>query len=163
MAGGQGLITAGVGYSANRSRLEADVLAGYVPRKYSITAMGIFTAKITYIPWSIPLGGAGWALRPLALGGYVNYTASRGLNTSRDSKYDKDYYWWSSHTRLGGFVGGRITYPLPRRQSAKPRRHASLYYELGSNDLYIVSWWHNPRTLSLNDVLTLGVGIKLDL
>ncbi|WP_046246850.1 hypothetical protein [Hymenobacter terrenus] len=162
-AGGQGLATIGAGYGLNRNRLELDLLAGYVPRKYSITAMGIFTAKATYMPWTVPLGHHGWAVRPLALGGFVNYTASRGLNATWDDKYPAGYYWWSAHFRLGVFMGGRIAYALPSRRPTHPRRQASVYYEFGSNELYLVSWWSNPRALSLLDVATLGIGVKLDL
>ena len=162
-AGGQGMMTAGVGYSLNRNRLDLDLLAGYVPCRYSITPMGIFTAKATYTPWSIPLGHQGWAVRPLALGGYLSYTVSDGLNATQDNKYPVDYYWWSAHARVGGFLGGRIAYPLPSNCPAKPRRLVSFYYELGTNDLYVTSWWANPEGLSPLDVATLGVGIKLDI
>jgi hypothetical protein len=163
VAGGQGMITLGAGYRIIPHRLELDLLAGYVPRRYSITAMGIFTAKASYLPWVVPLGSQGWVVNPLAMGAQVNYTASRGLNTSRDDKYYKDYYWWSSHTRLGVFVGGRVAYSLPLRAPTRPRRYASLYYELGTNDLYLISWWDNRGALSVGDLLTLGLGLKLDL
>ncbi|SFQ68612.1 hypothetical protein [Hymenobacter arizonensis] len=162
-AGGQGLITAGVGYRLNRNRLDLDLLAGYVPRRYSITPMGIFTAKATFMPWTVPLGPRGWAVRPLALGGYLSYTASKGLNATQDGKYPSGYYWWSAHGRVGGFLGGRIAYPLPAKRPGAAPRLVSLYYELGTNDLYLASWWGNPRGLSPLDVATLGVGLKLDL
>ena len=61
----------------------------------------------------------------------VSYTASRGFNKTRDDKYEKGYYWWSAHTRLAAFVGGRLAYRL-----ATPRaRYAALYYELGTKRL----------------------------
>jgi hypothetical protein len=162
-AGGQGLATIGLGYGLDRDRLELDLLAGYVPRRYSITAMGVFTAKATYTPWEISLGNHGWAVRPLALGGLISYTASRGLNATQDGKYPPDYYWWSAHVRLGGFVGGRVAYALPSRRPTKSPRQVSLYYELGTNDLYLTSWRDNPNGLSLLDIATLGIGVKLDL
>ena len=162
-AGGQGMMTAGVGYSLNRHRLDLDLLAGYVPCRYSITPMSIFTAKATYTPWNIPLGHQGWAVRPLALGGFLSYTASDGLNATQDSKYPDGYYWWSAHARVGGFLGGRVAFALPSHCPAKPRRLVSFYYELGTNDLYVTSWWANPKGLSARDVATLGVGIKLDI
>jgi hypothetical protein len=162
-AGGQGMMTAGLGYSLSRRRLDLDLLAGYVPCRYSITPMTILTAKVTYMPWTIALGRRGWAVRPLAVGGYLSYTASEGLNETQDGKYPAGYYWWSANTRVGGFLGGRIAHPLPSRCPAKPRRLVSFYYELGTNELYVTNWWGNPRGLTLLDVATLGVGIKLDI
>jgi hypothetical protein len=161
-AGGQGLATIGAGYTVLHRRLDLDVLAGYVPQRYSVTAMGIFTAKATYSPWNLALGTTSWRIRPLSVGGLVNYTASSGLNKTRDSKYSKGYYWWSAHTRLGAFVGGRVTYQLPLKAHRRP--HAlSLYYELGTNDLYFVSLATNVGALPLADILTLGIGAKFDL
>lgn len=160
-AGGQGLATVGLGYSS-RQRLDLDLLAGYVPRRYSITPMGIFTAKATYSPWLLRLGQSRWQLRPLSAGGMLSYTASKGFNKTWDDKYSTGYYWWSAHTRIGAFVGGRLAYRLSN-QPARRTRFISAYYELGTNDLYLVSIWHNIGHLPLSSILTLGVGVKVDL
>ncbi|MDO7877185.1 hypothetical protein Q5H93_20735 [Hymenobacter sp. ASUV-10] len=160
-AGGQGMATVGLGYTSRR-RLDLDLLAGYVPRRYSITPMGIFTAKATYSPWLVSLGQSRWQLRPLSAGGMLSYTASKGFNKTWDDKYSTGYYWWSAHTRIGGFVGGRLAYRLSN-QSGRPARFISAYYELGTNDLYLVSIWHNIGHLPLRSILTLGVGVKVDL
>lgn len=158
-AGGQGLVAVGAGYTMARRRLELDALLGYVPQKYSRTAMGIGTIKITYSPWIIPLAHHRWGLRPFAVGAFVSYTASKGLNSSRDGKYEKGYYWWSSHTRVGPFVGGQIQYERPR-STHRDARTISLYYELGTNELYLASWWANRGELTLREILTLGMGVK---
>lgn len=162
-AGGQGLATVGAGYAVLGHHLDLDVLAGYVPRRYSITAMGIFTAKATYSPWNLALGASHWRVRPFSVGGLVSYTASEGMNKTRDGKYEHDYYWWPAHTRLGAFVGGRVAYQLAPRARHRPPHTVSLYYELGTNDLYYVSFRQNRGALSLGDILTLGLGVKLDL
>lgn len=161
-AAGQGLLTAGVGYTALRGRLDLDALAGYVPAKYSITSMGIFTGKATYAPWTLTVGQGRWQLRPLTVGGLVNYTASRGLNNSRDDKYEKGYYWWSTHTRVGGFVGGKVSRVVGRNRFGQPRTLGA-YYELGTNDLYITSIFTNLGGLGVHEILTLGFGVKYDL
>ncbi|GAA4393066.1 hypothetical protein [Hymenobacter koreensis] len=162
IAGGQGMATVGVGYTAFRNRLDVDLLAGYVPRKYSITPMGIFTAKITYSPWTLDLGNSRWQAKPLSVGGLLNYTASRGLVATQDNKYPKGYYWWPSHWRMGAFVGGRLGYALPNKANGQPRT-ASFYYELGTNDIYLVSWFNNRKALSALDIATLALGVKVDL
>ena len=159
-AGGIGMISGGVGYSFARKRLEADALAGYVPQRYAgRKAFAIFTLKSTYTPFTIALKNPAWQVQPLSFGGLVNYTPSRTLNRSRDDKYYNGYYWWSSTVRVGAFLGSRITRNLKPTASGRPRAVA-LYYELGTNDLYAVSFATNLRGLSLGDILTLGVGGK---
>jgi hypothetical protein len=153
------MISGGVGYNVFKQRLEADMLAGYVPQRHAgRKALGIFTFKTTYTPYTIALRNPQWRLHPLSFGGLVNYTPSRTLNRSRDEKYYKGYYWWSSTVRFGAFLGGRVTREL--QPSNGHARAVSLYYELGTNDLYVVSLATNLSGLKVTDVLTLGVGGK---
>ncbi|RTQ48603.1 hypothetical protein EJV47_16655 [Hymenobacter gummosus] len=162
-AGGQGMVTAGVGYTTLRGRVDVDALAGYVPSKYSITAMGIFTGKLTYAPWTLPVGAAGrWQVRPLTAGALVSYTASQGINDTRDEKYYQGYYWWSARTRIGGFVGGKVSRVIGTNRYGHPRTLGA-YYELGTNDLYLSSIFTNLGGLGVHDILTLGLGVKMDL
>lgn len=162
-AAGQGLITGGVGYTTGRGHLDVDVLAGYVPRRYSITPMGIFTAKITYAPWALAVGQGQWQVRPITLGAFVSHTVSRGLEQTRStSKYPEGYYWWSARTRAGGFVGGKLSRVIGSTRYGHPRTLGA-YYELGTNDLYLTSYLTNHTSLRMADILTLGFGLKLDL
>jgi hypothetical protein len=159
-AGGIGMVSGGVGYSVFRKRLDIDVLAGYVPQRYAgIKALGIFTLKTTYSPYTITLKNPQWRVQPFSFGGLVNYTPSRTLNRSRDEKYYDGYYWWSSTVRFGAFVGGRVTRTLTPTLTGRARA-MSLYYELGTNDLYVVSKATNLSGLKVTDILSLGVGGK---
>ena len=56
-AGGQGVAALGAGYTTGR--LDLDVLAGYVPARYSITPMGIFHGQSYFLA----VGNWTWALR----------------------------------------------------------------------------------------------------
>lgn len=163
-AGGIGMVAGGAGYTLGRQRrLEADVLVGYVPGKYTgKAAFSIFTLKGNYSPFTLPLAPH-WQVKPLSVGMLVNHTPAAALNKSRDDKYSPGYYWWSSRTRLGLFLGGRISRELPGGTARPAPRRASLYYELGTNDLYTVSFFQNPKGLSFHQILTLGLGAKFDL
>ena len=44
-AGGMGMVSVGAGYNFWRDRAEADVLVGYVPKKYAGSTLSIATAK----------------------------------------------------------------------------------------------------------------------
>lgn len=159
-AGGQGLAAAGAGWTGHDERLAVDALVGYLPKQYSITPIGIFTLKASYGPWLLPVGNSAWQVQPLAMGGFISYSASRGLNATRDDKYEDNYYWWSAHTRLGAFVGGSAGRHFRPGKGGRPRS-AMAYYELGTNDLYLVSWITKPGALPLSSILTLGFGLRL--
>ncbi|MFD2785706.1 hypothetical protein [Hymenobacter rubripertinctus] len=157
--GGLGMITAGAGYSL-RDRLDADVLVGYVPQKYTDKALTILSLKIRYSPWTLPLSPKVW-VKPLSVGGYISFTS--GLrNPGQPGQYSDDYYWFSNRVRTGPLVGSQVSYALPARATGH-RRNLSGYYELGTNDLYLLSYAQNRRALSLADIAVLTLGLKLDL
>ena len=160
-AGDQGLAAVGVGWAACHNRLALEMLGGYVPRQYSITPMGIFTAKVTNTPWQLPVKATPWRVQPLTVGAFASYTASRGLTTTRGSKYDDDYYWWSSHTRVGAFLSSSAGYALRPTRRGHPRSIMA-YYELGTNDLYFISYT-SGGSLPFSDILTLGFGLRMQL
>jgi hypothetical protein len=161
-AGGQGLAAVGAGWTASRNRLAVETLAGYLPKSLGITPMGIFTVKVSYTPWQLSGKARPWRVQPFTVGGVANYSASRGLATSRGSKYDEDYYWWSSHTRWGAFLGSSAGYALKPTRRGHPRSIMA-YYELGTNDLYFVSWTSANGSLPFSDILTLGFGLRMQL
>lgn len=164
-AGGIGMITGGVGYTSGSHphRFDADVLVGYVPARYTgHRAFAIFTGKATYSPFAVRLAER-WRLLPLAVGGLVNYTPAAQINRNSADKYGyRSYYWWTSTFRGGAFLGSRVALALPRGTSSG-KREVSLYYELGTNDLYLVSYLPSRQGLSLGRILTLGIGAKVDL
>jgi hypothetical protein len=160
-AGGMGMIAGGAGYGFWRDRAETDVLVGYVPKKYAGSTLSVFTAKFLYTPFTVPLSPQ-FDLRPLTVGFYVSYTSGI-INDGDRGQYTKGYYWFSADTRVGPLLGGRLSYRRP--STAKGRSHRlSAYYELGSNDLYLTSFFSNGnyRALSPVDILTLGIGLKAE-
>lgn len=157
--GGIGMVAAGVGYGLWRDRAELDVLVGYVPKKHAGSTLSIATAKLMFSPYLIPIKER-WQLRPLTVGVYYSYTHGT-INDEEPGQYTKGYYWFSTDTRIGPLLGSRITYarnPSPRGRA----RNISFYYELGTNDLYILSYAQNRRGLSPVDILTLSLGLKAD-
>ncbi|SNC76829.1 hypothetical protein SAMN06265337_3583 [Hymenobacter gelipurpurascens] len=156
--GGVGMVAVGAGYGFWKDRSELDILVGYVPEKYAGSHLTIFTAKYMYSPWVVPLGEK-WQLRPLTVGAYASYTHGV-INDGTSGQYEKGYYWFSRDTRVGPLLGSRVSF---RRQTPSGQsRNASLYYELGSNDLYILSYALNRKGLSPTDILTLSLGLKFD-
>jgi hypothetical protein len=159
--GGLGMVTAGVGYSFANNRLDADLLGGYVPKRFAGTALGVYSLKLMYSPFRVRVAEQVQAL-PFTIGGYCSYTHGT-INSGVKGQYPADYYWFSTDTRYGPFIGGRLTYLAPPiAVTGKPRK-LSFYYELGSNDLYIASYITNrDGGLSVGQLLTLALGVKAD-
>lgn len=158
--GGLGMVTAGAGYSFWRDRVEVDGLVGYVPKKYGGSTLTVAAAKLLYSPWSVPVG-AKWAVKPLTVGAYFSYTHGV-INDGEKGQYPKGYYWFSTDSRVGPLLGSRLSYALPPTAAGRSR-NLSGYYELGTNDLYLLSYVLNTKGLSPADILTLTLGLKLDI
>ena len=156
--GGIGMVAAGVGYGLGKDRNELDLLIGYVPSKYAGSTLTVGTAKYTYSPFVLPLSER-WQIRPLTVGGYLSYTHGV-INDGERGQYSKGYYWFSTDTRVGPVLGSRLAYQ--RRTPSGQARNIAFYYELGSNDLYILSYVQNRKGLSVGDNLTLSLGLKAD-
>ncbi|RSK48075.1 hypothetical protein [Hymenobacter rigui] len=157
--GGLGMIAGGAGFSL-KDRLDLDILIGYVPEKYAGSALSLASAKLIYSPWSLPLHDK-LTLKPLSVGGYFSYTHGT-INDEEPDQYQPGYYWFSTDTRVGPLLGSRLSYALPATASGRSR-NLSAYYEFSTNDLYIVSYVQNRRGLSPADILTLSLGLKLDI
>ncbi|SDY37702.1 hypothetical protein [Hymenobacter psychrophilus] len=158
--GGVGMLSVGGGLSFAHRHLDFDGLLGYVPARHAGTALTIASLKLKYAPWELPLGGSGLALTPLAVGVYGSYTFGV-RNVGEDGQYPDDYYWWSRTMRVGPVLGSSLSYALPDAASGRARR-LTAYYELATNDLYAISYYQNRRALSLRDIATLALGLKLE-
>ncbi len=155
--GGIGMASVGTGLSFAHDRLDLDVLAGYVPRQHAGTTLTVVAAKAKYSPWKLPLASQ-LALTPLSVGIYTSYTM--GLrNPGKPDQYPDDFYWFSNTVRVGPVLGSGLSYALPNTAAGYPRS-LTAYYELATNDLYLISYAQNRRALSLPDIATLALGLK---
>ncbi|TGD77911.1 hypothetical protein [Hymenobacter wooponensis] len=158
-AGGTGLVALGGGYRVAHQRLEPEVLVGYLPRRLAGHRAAIITLKTSYIPFSPRLGHSRWEVSPVAVGGFINYTTGSQyfLTNNSAGRYRPGYYWWSAAVRMGAFAGPRLTHLGHLSGRYVPKQ--TLYAELGTNELYLVSALTN-RSLKLKEILTLGGGVK---
>ncbi|MBF9238378.1 hypothetical protein I2I05_13310 [Hymenobacter sp. BT683] len=160
--GGLGMVAGGAGYSFLKDRLETDILIGYVPERYAGSTLTLASLKVMYSPFHLRVAEQVQVV-PFTIGGYFSYTHGT-LNDELKGQYSKDYYWFSTDTRYGALVGGRVTYlAAPVAATGLPRK-LSLYYELGSNDLYIATYLNNRNGgIGVGQLLTLALGVKADL
>lgn len=160
-AGNMGLLSFGTGWDyGKKDQWETDLFIGFLPRYESKKAKVTMTLKQTYLPWNLPLNRS-FSVEPLACGLYVNTVFGDQFWVHEPDRYPKGYYGFSSRLRTNIFLGQRITYDIDpeRRYRAKS---ISLFYELSSSDLYIISAFTN-RYLKPRDYLSLSFGVKLQL
>jgi hypothetical protein len=161
-AGGMGFLSLGTGWDYGKNnQWETDVFLGFLP-KYSTDKNKItFTLKENYIPWRKDFNDY-FAYNPLVCGLYVNTIFDDDFWMSEPDKYpNSSYYSFSTKMRINIYIGQRFTFKIPpdKRVFAK---EVSVFYELSSSDLYIVSAVGNGY-LKPQDYLRLSFGLRLQL
>lgn len=160
-AGSIGWLSASVGYRFWKQKAEIDISADYVPRRYNGNTQGLFTAaaKFTALPWQLSVTSRTTAY-PLSFGMWLSITPAKNLELFWPDYYPTLYYWAPTAVRGGVFLGGRLEQGL--RPGARLRSVAA-YYELGTNDLLLASWFHNRSTVRVGSLLHLALGVQLRL
>lgn len=158
-AGSMGMFSLGTGWNYGHDHWETDIWLGLVPRYSDRQTMATFTLKQHYIPWHIPLGDK-YSVSPLRCGLYINTLLDRDFWVKNPEKYPQGYYTFSTRVRAHVFIGQSVT----RNFNSENRlwKSISVYYELSSCDLYLISRITN-RYLRAKDYLSLGFGIKLQI
>lgn len=162
-AGGMGLISLGAGWDYGKNnQWETDVFLGFLPRYSTKENKITFTLKQNYIPWKVDLGKDNdFFLEPMACGLYINTILNGDFWVSEPDKYPNGYYSFSTRMRFNIYIGQRIGYKIPENKRFFAKS-ISLFYELSTNDLYMVSAFSNPY-LKPTDYLRLSFGVKFQL
>ena len=161
MYGDMGLISAGVGWNyGKRDQWETDIFLGLIPKYNSENAKATMTLKQNFMPWNIPFRG-NFSFEPLSCGLYLNTVLDNNFWTHELSRYPHGYYGFSTRIRIHIFLGERITYEIPHEKRFFAKA-ITLYYEISSCDLYIISAFTN-RYLKPRDYLKLSFGLKFQI
>ena len=74
-----------------------------------------------YSPFHLPVAEK-FQVVPFTVGAYFSYTHGT-INDEVRGQYSKDYYWFSTDTRFGALVGGRVSYLAgPVAATGQPRK-----------------------------------------
>lgn len=157
-AGGMGLLSAGIGWDYGKhSQWESDVFLGFIPKYDSKRAKTTITLKQSYIPWSLNIKN-GFSIEPLSCGLYFNSVFGDEFWVREPDRYPKGYYGFSTKIRTHIFLGQRFTY-LINPEKRYRSKSISLFYELNTCDLYLISAITN-NYLRPRDYLGLSFGLK---
>lgn len=161
-AGNMGLLSVGIGWEYGKHKQwETEILFGYLPKYESDRHKFTFTLKENYIPWRLRLKEKPVSIEPLLCGLYFNSIFGDEFWIKEPDRYPSGYYGFSSRIRINIFLGQAVTLYLPERKHWTPR-HISLFYEVSSCDLYIISAFTN-KYLRPRDYLCLSLGLRMQI
>lgn len=157
-AGSMGLLSIGGGWNYGNNHWETDVLFGLVPKNTDRHAMATLTFKQNYMPWQVALNEHLF-FEPLSCGIYLNTLLDKDFWVFNPDRYPDGYYTFSTRLRIHAFIGQRISLNLSK---SHPNKAITLFYELSSCDLYLISAIQN-RYLKPSDYLSLSFGVKFQI
>ena len=156
-AGSMGLISLGVGWDyGKKKQWETDLFLGYLPRFDGDHGHVTITLKENYIPWRVNIRKSKWMVEPFTVSFYMNKIFGREFWTREPDKYPDGYYGLATNLRFNLAFGQRINFHI--RPIGLSER-LSFFYEFGTNDLYIISYFCN-KYLKIHDIFNLSLGIK---
>lgn len=155
-AGSMGMFSLGTGWNYGlNSRWETDLFMGFIPRIDDVKGHITMTLKQTYTPFQLKLNDA-ISYEPLTAGAYINKIFGSYFWNRLPDKYPRNYYFWATNTRFNVFVGQAFTF---KRGGSFTQSNWSFYYEVNTNDLYVISAIGN-REIKLNDIVSLSFGLR---
>lgn len=156
-AGSMGLVSIGVGWDYGKCKQwETDLLLGYLPRFDGHSGHATITLKENYIPWKINIKSERWKFEPFSASLYINKIFGDEFWSREPDKYPDGYYGLATNLRFNVAFGQRLHFKV------KPiglSEYLTLYYEFGTNDLYLISYFSN-KYLRFTDIFNLSLGIK---
>ncbi len=156
-AGSMGMFSASVGwYYGKKNQWETDFFLGFIPKMDNQDGHVTITFKETYTPWRIQINER-FTYEPLTTGLYINKIFGEYFWSKLPEKYPEGYYFWAVNTRFNVFAGQAITFKL--NKTPLYGKELSFYYEVSTNDLYVISAIGN-KTVSLKDIVSLSLGIR---
>lgn len=154
-AGSMGMFSIGPGLSyGEKLQWETDLFIGFIPQIDQMKGHITLTLKQTYTPFRIELNDK-FTYEPLTAGIYMNKIFGSYFWERLPSKYPKNYYFWSTNTRFNVFLGQTISFQ-PSKESP---RNWSFFYEVNTNDLYILSAYGN-NIIDLTDIINISFGLR---
>lgn len=155
IAGEMGVVAPGVGYELLGHQLQGDLFFGWVPSSFGGDDVLSATAKLTFVPWRIPVGHR-WRVHPLSVSSQLTYTFGSQYFVLPPDRYPSGYYDLPTalHTAIG--AGGCVV-----RSLRAEARELGVYYELVAPNAMLWRWFQNRAALSLADVVGVALGARL--
>ena len=156
-AGNIGLLSAGIGYSYAKDKLQTDFLYGFAPAFESRTTIHILTAKTAYYARPKDISEK-YSWVPVRAGTGISYSIGRQFFTQLPKHYPSGYYWFSTSFRLTPFVGSALQLKLNEGRTSVKK--LELYGDLGTTDIHLLSYGLNTKALKPWQIFNIAFGLK---
>lgn len=154
-AGSMGMVSLGPGWVyGKKSQWETDLFVGFIPKIDNMNGHITATLKQTYTPFRIELNDD-FIYEPLTTGIYMNKIFGPYFWRKLPAKYPNNYYFWATNTRFNIFVGQAISARIGKGTS----RNWSFFYEVNTNDLYLISIIGN-KMIKAEDIINISFGLR---
>ena len=128
---------------------------GFIPKIAGAEEHMPTPIKQTYTPFRIQVNDY-LSFEPVTTGIYINKIFGEYFWSKLPERYPKNYYFWAVNTRFNIFLGQSVAFRMGNKTLGK---ELSFFYELNTNDLYLISAFGN-KTIGLSDILSLSFGIR---
>jgi hypothetical protein len=155
-AGSIGVMSAGAGYDVFKSRGRFSTHYGTIPKPMG-GPLNVLAVKLLYEPVSLVVDKQ-TNVHPVDFGIMASYHYGHDFEERWPEQHGKGYYWWNPALRVHLVVESSITHEFPKDHRLNA---ATFYYEVNTNELYLVSYVLNMRTIRLNDILKVGAGVRI--
>lgn len=155
-AGSIGFVAAGPGYAIFREKAKLELLLGVVPGFLGSAPLETLTLKFTGSVIRVKLNDK-VSIAPLTTGIFFCYTYGNEYSSDLPSWYPDGYYWWSEAVRVNIFIGGHVDVLTNRLGRT---RKLNGYYEIGTNEIKLVSYVQNKDALTVWNILHAGIGVR---
>ena len=155
-AGSVGWLSLGVDYDILRGKGRLGGRFGTVPKTQG-GPLRLVSTSLFYEPW-IFRPSSRLTINPIDVGMKVSYHFGDKFYTELPSRYPDGYYWWKSALRFHVATQTSLTLNLNDHYKIKS---VTGYVEFNTNELYLVSYIQNAKSLRLSEVIKVGMGVRL--
>lgn len=155
--GGIGFISAGIGYTFFKDKLDITYFYGYVPKSVSIDDLHSVSLQLTAKLIRVKVN-ENIELMPLNFGWFIHHTFGNEYWIKLPSHYPEKYYWWAPGRNAGIFLGGEVKTKLLSNYT--PASGTAFYVRMGSRGLYLASKFGNS-SIPLKDIVEFGFGVAI--
>ena len=156
-AGSIGFFSAGVGYDVFKSNARFSTHFGTVPFNRGGT-LNVLSTKLFYKPTTITV----WnrvKFNPVDFGIMASYHYGDDFESRwPEGVHPKGYYWWHPALRVHLGMESALTYECKKGHAFES---VTGYIEFNTNELYMVSFVQNMKSVSVWDVVKIGAGARI--
>lgn len=155
-AGSIGYLSIGAGYNIFKDKGRVSGHFGMVPENRG-GHLDIIAVKLFYTPKVVQVFER-VVINPADVGLMVSYHFGDNFKLNVPNYFsDDNYYWWHTAMRIHLAIESSASLDLG---SEGIFRALTAYLEFNTNDLYVVSFVNNPRSLALHELVKLGAGLR---